>query len=88
MPDTTENAAKAHLLTGDRLTGLEATALHGYAHLASLVHTLRKDGYVVHSRLVTYAAVIERLREVGVILDPPPNLPVRDIIFTQYWVGR
>jgi hypothetical protein len=84
----TENAARSHLLTGDRLTPLEATALHGYAHLASLVHTLRKEGFVVKSRSVTYAAVRERLGNVGVILDPPPNLPIREITFTEYWVGR
>ena len=88
MPDTTENAAKAHLLTGDRLTALEATALYGCAHLASLVHTLRAEGFVVKSKGITYAGVIERLRKGGVVLDPPPNLPIRDINFTEYWVSR
>jgi hypothetical protein len=83
-----ENATKAHLLAGQRLTALEATALHGCVHLASLVHTLRADGFVVKSKSITYAAVIERLRKGGVILDPPPNLPIREITFTEYWVGR
>jgi hypothetical protein len=87
MKTPTENATKEHLLAGNRLTPLEAQVLLGYAHLASLVHTLRREGFVVHSRTVTYAAAVERLRPHATIV-PPANLPVRDIPLTEYWVGR
>jgi len=86
--DSTEHATKEYLLAGGRLTCLEATALHGCVHLASLVHSLRGAGVIVKSRLVTYAAVVERLRKNGATLVPPLNLPIRDITFTEYWISR
>ena len=82
-----EAACKEHLLAGQRLTGLEATILFGVTLLSRLVARMRRDGFVVHSRTCTYAAAVERLSPHATLV-PPPNLPIREIRLTEYWVSR
>ncbi|MGY4476958.1 hypothetical protein ACVILL_004372 [Bradyrhizobium sp. USDA 3364] len=47
----------------------------------------KKQGFIVKSRKVTYAAAMVRINE-HAVLKPPPNLPIRDIVFTEYWISR
>jgi len=82
-----ETACKEHLLQGNRLTQLEATILFGVGLLSRLISRMRRDGFVVKSRRCTYAAVVERLSP-HARLVPPPNLPIREIQLTEYWVSR
>jgi len=82
-----ETACREHLLAGHRVTGLEATILFGVGLLSRLVARMRRDGFVIKSRTIAYAAVVERLAPHATLV-PPPNLPVRDIQLTEYWVSR
>jgi hypothetical protein len=82
-----ETACKEHLLAGHRLTGFEATALFGVALLSRLIARMRRDGFIVKSRKLTFAAVVERLAPHARFV-PPLNLPIREIQLTEYWVSR
>lgn len=82
-----ETACKEHLLAGHRLTGLEATILFGVGLLSRLIARMRRDGFIIKSRTIPYAAAVERLAP-HARLVPPPNLPVREILLTEYWVSR
>ena len=78
---------KEHLHSGKPITGLEAMALYGVAHLPKVVKDLRHKGWTVHLRPVAYAAAVKRVNEYAVFV-PPKNLPVRDIQLIEYWMSK
>jgi hypothetical protein len=80
-------AAKEHLAKGDPITRLEALVLYGVSNLPDVVKEMRAQGWVVQSRLVPYAAAAARVNKFAV-LQPPSNLPVREVQLTEYWVSR
>lgn len=79
-------AAKEHLVSGLPLTRLEAIVLFGVSNLPELVYEMRKQGWTVKTRLVPYATAMVRINK-HATLTPPANLPIRDIMLTEYWVG-
>jgi hypothetical protein len=80
-------AAKEHLLSGQPLTRLEALVLFGVSNLPELVYEMRKQGWEVKSRFIPYAAAMVRINK-HAVLKPPPNLPIREIQLTEYWVSK
>ena len=80
-------AAREHLASGQPITRLEALVLYGVANLPDVIKEMRKNGWVIESRLVPYAAAAARINQ-HAVLKPPANLPVRDIQFTEYWVNK
>lgn len=80
-------AAKEHLVSGKPLTRLEALVLFGVSNLPELVYEMRKQGWSVKTHSVAYATAMVRINRVA-SLKPPANLPVRDIILTEYRVER
>jgi len=80
-------AAREHMLSGKPLTRMEALILFGLSNLPELVYELRQIGFTVNTKKVPYAAAMVRINE-HAVLKPPPNLPIREIMFTEYWVSR
>jgi hypothetical protein len=80
-------AGREHLLSGKPLTRMEALVLFGLSNLPELVYEMRRQGFRIETRKVTYAAAMVRINK-HAVLKPPPNLPIRDIIFTEYWVSK
>lgn len=81
------NAIREHLASGKPITRLEALVLFGVSNLTDMISEMRKQGWVIESRLTTYAAASKRLNQYAV-LQPPANLPVREIMFTEYWISK
>ena len=80
-------AAKETLLAGKPLTRLEAMVLFGVANLPDVVKEMRREGWVIEQKLVPYATAMKRINE-HAVLKPPPNLPVREVMVTEYWLSR
>jgi hypothetical protein len=80
-------AAKEHMLGGAPLTRLEALILFGVSNLPELVYELRQDGHIVKSKKIPFAAAMVRVNKYAV-LQPPKNLPIREIMLAEYWVSR
>jgi hypothetical protein len=80
-------AAREHLASGEPITRLEALVLYGLSNLTGLVSEMRRQGWVIQSRTVAYAAAVARVNKYAA-LQPPRNLPVREIRLTEYWVGK
>jgi hypothetical protein len=80
-------AAKETLLEGKPLTRLEAMVLFGVANVPALVTAMRRQGWIVEQKLVPYAAAMKRINE-HALLKPPPNLPIREIMVTEYRVMK
>jgi hypothetical protein len=80
-------AAREHLASGKPITRLEAMVLYGVANLPDVIKEMRRQGWVIKSRTISYAAAITRMKE-HAILQPPTNLPIREIQLTDYWVSK
>ena len=80
-------AVKEHLHAGKPITRLEALVLYGVSNPAQVVSGLRKEGWTIKSRLVPFAAAIKRVNEFAVV-NPPANLPIREIQLTEYWMEK
>ena len=80
-------AARDHLAGGQPITRLEAMVLYGVANLPDVVKEMRRQGWVVRSRLVPYAAAVVRVNQ-HAVLEPPPNLPIREIQLTEYQISK
>jgi hypothetical protein len=80
-------AAREHLLEGKPLTRLEAMIFYGVPDLTKLISDMRRQGWIVHSRKIPYAAAARRVNE-HAVLRLPKNLPVTEIQLTEYWVSK
>ena len=80
-------AAREHLLEGKSITRLEAMVLFGVPDLTKIISDMRRQGWIVHSRKIPYAAAMRRVNEYAV-LQAPSNLPIKEIQLTEYWVSR
>ena len=80
-------AAREHLASGQPLTRMEAIILFGVANLPDIIKEMRRQGWIIKSRTVPYAAAMARINK-HAVLAPPPNLPIREIHFTEYWVSK
>ena len=78
-------AVREHLAAGQPITRLEALVLYGVSNLTGLMSEMRRQGWMIESRNVPYATAVRRINEYAV-LQPPANLPVREIQLTEYWV--
>lgn len=80
-------AVKEHMLGGQPITRLEALVFYGVSNLPELIAEMRRQGFVVESRSIPYAAAVVRINK-HAVLQPPPNLPIREIALTEYWVNK
>ncbi len=80
-------AVREHLAAGQSITRLEALVLFGVANLPAIIKEMRDQGWVIQSRWIPYATAVRRINE-HAVLQPPANLPVREIQLTEYWVNR
>lgn len=78
-------AAREQLVAGQPITRLEAMVLYGVANLPDLIKEMRRQGWVIESRWVPYATAVRRINQ-HAVLQPPANLPVREIQLMEYWV--
>lgn len=81
------DAVKEHLLTGKPVTRLEALIFFGVSNLTDVVSELRKKGFVIQSQQVPFAKAVARVN-LYAKLEPPQNLPIREIVLTEYWIHR
>ena len=80
-------ALQEHLLTGQPVTRLEGLVLFGLASLTKTISGLRAEGWPIESRKIPNPAVLRRINQYAV-LTPPSDLPVKDIVMTEYWISR
>ena len=80
-------AMKEHILSGKRVTRLEAMLLYGVSNLTATINHLRKEGWTIESRRLPFAVAVKRVNE-HAVLKPPNNLPIREIQVTEYWLSK
>ena len=75
------------MVSGEPLTRLEALVLFGLSNLPELVYELKGQGFLITKRNITYAAAMVRINK-HAVLQPPANLPIREIILTEYRISK
>lgn len=81
------DAAKDHLLQGHPITRLEALIFFGVSNLPEVVYELKKQGFIIQKKSVPFAKAVARVN-LQAKLEPPANLPIKDIQLTEYWVSK
>ena len=82
-----ETACREYLLAGQKVTNFEASLLFGVGLLSRLISRMRQEGYVIKSQSCTYAAVIVRVNQYAQRTLPAIH-PIREILFTEYWISE
>jgi hypothetical protein len=79
------DALRTFLLEGNPVSVLEATLLFGVQSARYEMLRLKKEGYIVKKQRVPMIKILARLNGIAVC-QPPSNLPVREILVTEYWI--
>lgn len=94
MPKTTPskkfNSYLALLLemqNGRRISLLESQILFGVQSFNRDLTRMKRDGNIIKSQRVPMAKIIRRVNEYCQ-LAVPKELPVRDILVSEYWISR
>jgi len=80
-------ALKEHLASGEPITRLEVMTLFGVASMGPILTYLKRQGWMIESRKVPFAVAVRRINKYAVY-KPPENLPVKEIMLTEYWVNK
>ena len=80
-------AAREHMETGGRLTYLEAMVLFGIRNFTIFISRIRHSGTRVDSQVVPYAKALRRLNQFAKV-EPPKDLPIRELRLTEYWIEQ
>ena len=85
--DSRELALKEHILADEPITSLEGMVLFGVANTTKTISDLRKQGFMIKSKRIPYLYALRRINKVAT-LQPPANLPLREISLTEYQISR
>jgi len=80
-------ALKEHLLEYNKISLLEAQLLFGVQSLTAEITRLKKDGYILKSRRVLLSKILTRLNNFTVC-KTPKNLPINEILVTEWWISK
>jgi hypothetical protein len=80
-------ALTEHMLEGHSVSGMEAMLLFGVRNPNAHFSTLRKRGFLIQSQTVSLAKVVRRMNTFSKF-EPPPELPLRDLSMTEYWISK
>ena len=80
------DALKEHMLSGERVTTLEANALFGVQSPTGEITRLRQQGFLVKRQTVPLARVIRRLNQ-HCNFTPPKDLPIIELSVSEWWIS-
>ena len=81
------DAFKEHLLQGNRISLLEAMLLFGVQNPNAELGRLKKQGFIIKSKKVLMVKIVTRLNRY-IHCQPPPDLPTKEIMMTEYWISQ
>ena len=80
------NALKEYLHEGKYISDVEAILLLGIQSFHSEIKKLKTQGWIIKSRKVPLIKVLTRLNK-NIVVKTNPNLPVNEILTTEYWLS-
>ena len=76
-----------HMLSGHKVSILEAILLFGVQAPNREFTTIKNKGFFIKSNKVSMAKILRRINE-NAVCKPPENLPYKGIIMTEYWISQ
>jgi hypothetical protein len=80
-------ALREHMLSGHRVTLIEALLIFGVQALNRQLTTMKRSGIFIKSQKIPMIKVVNRMKKYSVC-NPPKNLPTKEILMTEYWVSK
>ncbi len=80
-------ALKEHMLNDNSITNIEALFLFGIQNMTATIIKLKKNGFIIKSQKVTMISILKRLNQYC-ICKAPSNLPIKEILITEYWISK
>ena len=71
---------------GRRISLVESQILFGVQNLNAFLTIIKRDGNIIKSTKVPMARVIKRMNE-HCVVTPPKELPIREIMVSEYWIS-
>ena len=81
------DALTEHLLSGECVTLVEALMLFGVQSLRYEIYRLKREGFKVKTRRIPFTKALVRLNK-HMIIEPPQDLPHKEIMVTEYWIEQ
>ena len=82
-----EAALTEHLLSGKKISFIEASIIFGIGNLWNQIRLIKKKGFIIKSQKVSMAKIIRRMNEYCEC-KPPKNLPMKDIEMIEYSISN
>jgi hypothetical protein len=76
-----------HLSGGSSITRLEALTLFGVQNLPEQIRELRREGWNIKTRKILFVEAVRRVNNYATY-TPPKNLPISEILLTDYWLSK
>jgi hypothetical protein len=80
-------ALKEHILSGEKISRIEALVLFGVQDLNRELLRMKKSGFILKNTKTTMTKIIIRLNKFS-ICKPPKDLPTNEIIMNEYWLSK
>ena len=80
-------ALKEHIISGNKISRIEALILFGVQDLNRELLRMKKKGFIIKNSKVTMTKIIIRLNKFS-ICKPPKDLPTNEVIMNEYWVNN
>ena len=81
------DAFKNYLLEGNSISVFEAMVLFAVQSPRGDILRLKREGFLIGKRRIPMVQVLARLNKIAVCI-PPKNLPVKEILITEYWIKK
>ena len=81
------SALTEYMIEGNRISVLEAVLYFGISNPYETVRGLKKKGFIINRTEVTMAKILRRINE-NLDCKTPKNLPIRDIIMSEWWISK
>lgn len=87
MAYSATSALHEYMLSGEKVSLLEAILIFGVQGPNQAIFQLKKKGFLIKSQRVPMVKVLKRINEMAVC-KVPSNLPVEEITVMEYWVSQ
>jgi hypothetical protein len=83
----TSLALEEHMLSGERVSIIEANIVFGVQSFNRTLTSMKRNGRLIKTQKVPMAKVIRRLNNYC-LCKPPKELPLREILVSEYWISQ
>ena len=81
------SALTEYMIEGNRVSRIESLLMFGVQNLPEAIKAVKKKGFVVKKTQITMAKILRRLNK-DLSCKAPKNLPIRDIIMSEWWISK